>query len=148
MIVFKTTKRANPKNGSKAFYAEQVRLGQITLNDLAEEMAQESTVTRHDILAVLSSLQQHVINHLQQGKSVRLGDLGSFHVRITSKPSEKEEEVSADNVKGLRVHFRRSAIMMDKMRLTNPQITFANVKTLLTGQNQQTASQDAGDANP
>ena len=148
MIIYKISKKASPKTGEKAYYAEQVRLGQVNINDLAEEMAQESTVTRHDILAVLSSLQQHVIRHLQQGQSVRLGDLGAFHVRISSRPSEKEEDVTADNIRSVRVRFRRSAAMMDKMRLTNPQMTFAHVKTLLTGQDGSNASQAGGQTNP
>ena len=125
MIVYKSVKKTNPRTGETAYYASQVRMGHVSIDELAEDMAQESTITRHDILAVLSSLQQHVIKYLRQGKSVRLGDLGSFSVSIGSRPSGSEEEVSANNIKDVRVRFRRSSKMLHQLRATNPQVHFS-----------------------
>lgn len=131
MITYKAILRKNPKNGRTAYYATQVRLGQININELADDMSAESTVTRHDILAVLSSLQQHIIKNLQQGRSVRLGDLGSFHVDIVSRPSETEDKVTSENVKAVRVHFRKSGIMESQFQLTNSKMRFVNFNSIL-----------------
>lgn len=136
MITYKAILRKSPKNGRTAYYATQVRLGEININDLADDMSAESTVTRHDILAVLSSLQQHVIKNLQQGRSVRLGDLGSFHVDITSRPSETEDEVTSENIKAVRVHFRKSGIMKSQFQLTNSKMRFANFNTILNNKDE------------
>jgi predicted histone-like DNA-binding protein len=131
MLTYQTIKRKNPRNGNVGYYVAPVRLGHVNIDDLAGEMSAESTVTRHDILAVLSSLQQHVIKNLQQGRSVRLGDLGSFHVDITSRPSETEDEVTSENIKAVRVHFRKSGIMKSQFQLTNSKMRFANFNTIL-----------------
>jgi predicted histone-like DNA-binding protein len=132
MITYKAILRKNPKNGRTAYYATQVRLGQININELADDMSAESTVTRHDILAVLSSLQQHIIKNLQQGRSVRLGDLGSFHVRVSSRPSATEEAASEESIKSVRVHFRKSGHLQSLFNLSNGKMRFINAKTLFS----------------
>ena len=71
MLTYQTIKRKNPRNGNVGYYVAPVRLGHVNIDDLAGEMSAESTVTRHDILAVISSLQQHVANHLLQGQSLQ-----------------------------------------------------------------------------
>ena len=132
MLTYQTIKRKNPRNGNVGYYVAPVRLGHVNIDDLAGEMSAESTVTRHDILAVISSLQQHVAKHLLQGQSVRLGDLGSFHVRFSSRPSATEEAASEENIKSVRVHFRKSGHLQSLFNLSNGKMRFINAKTLFS----------------
>ncbi len=50
----------------------------MNLEQVATNISRECTVTVHDVKAVLSSLQEQIILALQDGKSVRFGDLGSL----------------------------------------------------------------------
>ena len=50
----------------------------MTLDQIVELIEKRSTVTSADVKAVLDALQFEVRNALVDGKSVRLGDLGSL----------------------------------------------------------------------
>lgn len=66
-----------------------------------------------------------VADALQDGKSVRLGDLGSFHVTALSKKSATQAEVDTTKVEKLNVRFRKSAMLRDALRLQgNPKLKF------------------------
>lgn len=132
-IYYKPIPRKNPVDRSVKYYPVPVRLGEVTLDQLAEEMADESTVTRHDVKAVLSSLQQHIIRHLQSGRSVRLGDLGSFHVTFTSKGQAQAADVTASCVRSVRVQFRKGRVMTSEFALTNKNMSLKNAASIPSG---------------
>ena len=85
MINFDVIQRRNPKDGTVKFYSQAQTSEYMTLEDIAENISRECTVTVHDIKAVLSALEEQIIIALQAGRSVRFGDLGSFHVTLQSK---------------------------------------------------------------
>ena len=87
-------------------------------------LAGQGTVHRADILAVLATLEEQVISNLQAGNSVRLGQLGSFHVTLKSRPSESEDKVTSENIKAVMVRFRKSRRMLGQFQLTNPNLRF------------------------
>ena len=83
----------------------------VDLEALYDLMAEESTVTRHDVKAVVSALQRWIIYYLKEGYSVRLGDLGSFRTTLSGSGTEEADELSDDNIEYVRVQFTPSAIM-------------------------------------
>ena len=86
MINYKAIKRQNPQNkGEYKWYPSIVLTNPMLLDELAEAIALNCTVTAHDIKAVLSAMQEQIIFALRQGRSVRLGDLGSFRLTISGK---------------------------------------------------------------
>lgn len=97
MIYYNVIKRKSPKDATVKFYAQSRISSYLTLDQIAENISRECTVTVHDIKAVLSSLQEQVILALQDGKSVRFGDLGSFHVTLKSGGAESKEEFTKKN---------------------------------------------------
>ena len=110
--------RANPNNSSEsAYYATARMKGYKSLDEVSEQIAAECTVTEHDVKAILSSLQQHIITQLQDNRSVRLGDLGSFHIRTNCYAVEDESELSTSNLKGVRVHFCKSARLLKEFNV-------------------------------
>lgn len=99
-------------------------LGHTGINELAQEMAAESTVTRHDVKAVLSSLEDHIMRNLRQGHTVQLGDLGSFHLTLSSAMVEEEKDVNPSLVKGVNVRFVPSKAFKNALKLGSEFVSF------------------------
>ncbi len=128
-ISYKVVPRKKPGTDTFKYYATAYAQGYQTLDTIAEAMALESTVTEHDIKAVLSSLQQHIIAALKNGQSVRLGDLGSFHTTIIGTGSDTRAAYSfAKNVKAVRVQFTKSARMQSAFLLGANGLRFRNLQ--------------------
>ncbi|MBR4553583.1 MAG: DNA-binding protein [Bacteroidaceae bacterium] len=127
-IYYKLVPRKKPGTTTVKWYGSAVNTGVVKIDQLAEEMSSESTVTRHDVLSVLSSLQQHIMRHLALGHSVRLGDLGSFHASLYGYGSEQKKDYSPSMLKGIRVHFRRSPYL--KREISLAKVPIQNVSAI------------------
>ncbi len=73
--------------------------------------------------ALAHSLAQH-LGHLAVAVGGVLGQLGSFHVTLKSRPSESEDKVTSENIKAVMVRFRKSRRMLGQFQLTNPNLRF------------------------
>lgn len=123
-IKFKVIERAQPgvvNGGTKKFYASISKNATVDLRTLAQQISQRSTVNTIDTIAVLEGLLQVIPEQLQLGNLVRLGDLGSMRLSISSEGSEREEEVTAANIKKSKIIFRPGKIIKDTLSL----ITFS-----------------------
>ena len=100
--------RGNPAKPDepKKFYANSVTRGDISLRELAKEIAEISTVSVVDTSAVIESLLQIIPRHVIDGEIVRLGDFGSFSIRLSSGGAENEGSFSANLIKGVKLSFR------------------------------------------
>lgn len=90
------------------YYPQAITVGkQITTAQVAAMLADRSTVTKADALAVLSELGGVMSTFMAQGRSVHLDGLGSFRYTInaTKQGVETVEEVSANQIKSIRVRF-------------------------------------------
>lgn len=80
------------------------------------QITKRSMVSSADVKAVLDALQYEVIEALQNGNIVRLGDLGSFHLTIkadgTATASEAKSK-GADLVKAVNVQFVKSTAIRE-----------------------------------
>ena len=85
------------------WYAKMVPIGTITSEQLAEEVSHMSTVTRSDMLAVLWSLAVVIRRHLLNSEIVHVDGLGSFRVGFRARAKDRAEDVTADDIYGLRV---------------------------------------------
>lgn len=123
MLLYKIAKRKNPRNKAQTIYSPAlIHVKPVTLDDVSREIAEECTVTSADVKAVLDRLQLAIIRHLLQGHSVRLGDMGSFHLRLWSKGKEDRRMLSLSDIKSLHVRFRSSAKLSRYLSMHNPQI--------------------------
>lgn len=116
-IKIKSVARKNPQDltAPPKYYAQAVNQGEISLNQLSVLIAQMSTVSKADVYAVLIALTDVVPVQLEEGKIVRLGEMGSFSIGLNSYPSELEEKVSAASVKKLNLRFRPSIELKKKV---------------------------------
>jgi predicted histone-like DNA-binding protein len=73
---------------------------------LATLISMQSTVSKADCLAVLTSLEENIILELNDGKIVELGEIGTLQIGVNSTGHNTEEEVSSNSVIKARTLFR------------------------------------------
>ena len=109
MIKYFVKSRKNPIDKTTKFYAQIASPEPIDVEAIARRIAANCTLTRHDILACLSAFQEQLIYSLQEGKSVRLSDLGSFRVTLRSQGTDTAEEFNSGHIEGMRIRFTPAA---------------------------------------
>ena len=122
MLKYTFISRKNPVTKEFAYHATLLPVTPISMDELATEVSNSCTVTVHDIKAVVSALEERIYKALRNGQSVRLGDLGSFHPRLSSSGTATEDEFTMENVRGVRVRFSPSSKMRHELRLNNPNV--------------------------
>lgn len=127
MLKYKLAEGKNPRTGTAMFFAMAAPVTTIKLEQLAQEISQECTVTPHDIRAVISAMEEKIIFHLQNGQSVRLGLLGSFCPTLRSDSARTSVEFTTANIKGIGAAFRVSSTMKYKLSATNPEVKFQRI---------------------
>ena len=103
-------------NAPKKFYAIVQNDGEISLRELAEQIAQISTVSPIDTLAVLESLLQVIPDHLLNSRIVRLGDFGSFFMTLSSDGAETEDAFTPGLIKKAKVNFRPGKLIRNMLK--------------------------------
>lgn len=107
-IKFKVIEKGQPGisgGGEKKFYASANMNGEITLTGLTKAIEKISTVSGADIRAVLYGLVDVMQDSLSDGKIVRLGELGSLRVGISSNGMDTADSVNASSIKSSKVIF-------------------------------------------
>ena len=109
-VKYNIVARHNPRDRAAPpkYYPSVVSSGEVTIQQLAEKIADISTVSSIDVVAVLEAFVQLVPRELTEGNIVRLGALGSFWIRVKSDGSATSEEVSASNVNKILPKFTPS----------------------------------------
>ena len=107
-VKYTVSERGNPLQPQqpKKWYANAKSAGNTTLRTLGKEIAARSTVSPADTQAVLVALTEVLVEHLADGKIVRLGDFGAFQVSISSTGADTEAKFNASLIKGGKVIFR------------------------------------------
>mgnify|MGYP002515635153 CR=1 FL=1 len=119
MITLKAVKRKNPKTKEDAFYPAVSGTSPMDFDSFVDSIARESTIARPDVVATLSALEEQVAAALLDGKSVRLGTLGSFRLTAKAKGRDVADDVIADDIEQLRVQFTPSRMLKEAVAV-NP----------------------------
>lgn len=90
------------------WYPKAVTVGKpVTTDEVADRLAQISTVSRSDTYAVLKDLAGVLADYMAQGRTVKIDGLGTFY--YTSNASgqgvEDEKDVTAAQITSVRVRF-------------------------------------------
>ena len=107
-IAFSVIQRGEPGvvgGGVKKYYASGQASGEITLASMGKRIEQMCTVNGADVRAVIYAMLEVMILEMADGKIIRLGELGSLRVNISSKATQNAAEVKASSIKGARVVF-------------------------------------------
>ena len=108
--------RRNFKTVEKLFYPAPAPTTPVSINQLASEISEKCTATRADILAVLSELQNQIINALLAGNTIRLGMVGSFRATVTANSVELKDNVSVDLIKRVNCKFVASSWIKNRLQ--------------------------------
>ncbi len=100
--------KKNPQSPGdpEKYYSQTKSNGDVDLRQLSEQIADISTVSSIDTMAVLEALVKVVPQNIADGRIVRLGDFGNFRLSVSSTGVEKVEDVTVVNITTNRMHFR------------------------------------------
>lgn len=119
MIKYVIQAKKNPlKKNEVKYYPQMAPTTPVTLAQIVKRVEKRSTVSSADVKAVLDALQYEVIEALEAGYTVRLGDIGSFRLTIKSQGVETAAEAKkkgAQLIKQVNVQFTKSTAMRDTL---------------------------------
>ena len=112
-VTYSVSPRINPRDKEAApkFYGHVQARGDINLREMAERIQSTCTVTKADVYAVLISLEDVVKEAIQNGEIVRLGELCTLQVGLSSKGTLTEKEYEDTNIKKARINFRPGPVL-------------------------------------
>ena len=107
-VTYSVSPRINPREKDEApkYYAHVQASGDINIREMAERIQQTCTVHKSDVFAVLVALEDVITDALRGGEIVRLGDLGTLQIGISSKGALTEEDYEESMIKKARINFR------------------------------------------
>jgi len=114
-VTYSVSPRTNPKDkdAPQKYYGHVQANGEINTREMSERIQQSCTVTKADVFAVLVALEDVIVDALKNGEIVRMGDLGSFQIGISSKGATTEEDYDESLITEARINFRPTPILMD-----------------------------------
>jgi predicted histone-like DNA-binding protein len=105
-VKLKKIQRKNPQNVNQAkWYLTQEKTGTVGVQEIAREIEGRSALSLGDVQSVLSNLVEILPVFLRLGQTIKLEGFGSFRISVTSDGTETAEELSARNVKGVKMVF-------------------------------------------
>lgn len=116
-IRYKTVKLKNSLDPAKPdmYIAVAKSSGELSLDQLSKLIANATTMSRSDIYGVLIALCDILPYELLEGKIVRLGNLGSFMLKLKSETANTPEEITFRKVKKLKLHFVPSKELKEEL---------------------------------
>lgn len=107
--VAKKTINMGDKKGQTVYSVRPYSYGTLTTEEVAKQIAVESTATPADVKAVLDRYAYYVKENLKKGYDIELLGFGKLFIRfITGKAVEDESKANAKLVKSLVPAFRPS----------------------------------------
>ncbi len=107
-IKYKTIKKGTPGvkgGGAQKYYASPIVQGERDLEQITKSVEKISTVSGADIRAVLYAVVDVITDDLANGLIVRIGDLGSLRLSLSSEGYDTEKEVNANAIKNTKILF-------------------------------------------
>lgn len=104
---------ADRESGEVKYYAQSQARGEMGIREISERIQQMCTVTRADVMAVLTAMEEIVSEGLQGGEIVRLGGLGSLQLSLSGEGADTEETFSDSLIEKVRVLFRPGTVMQE-----------------------------------
>ena len=103
---YRVKQKRNGINNKELYYAVPAWSGLIGTREIAQRIADRSTLSPTDVRATLIGLVDVMENYLHEGYSVKLDDLGVFRLSATSAGYETPEECTPHRVKVAKLCFR------------------------------------------
>ncbi len=107
-VKYKVIEKGEPGvkgGGVKKHYATSVFTGEKNLDQLTVSIEKISTVSGADIRAVLYALVDVITEDLSNSQIVRLGDLGSLRLNVSSEGKTENKEVNSAAIRSAKLVF-------------------------------------------
>jgi predicted histone-like DNA-binding protein len=130
-ILFNKVERGNPLNLSapKKWYPSLKGLGQTSEKEVARLIADETTLNPKEAEMALDQLRKVLTRELLNGRSVQLGDWGSFYLTCNGSGADSKEGVSAANIEQVNIRFTPGKAL----RVAVKGATFTAAESLVSG---------------
>ena len=117
-LFYNKVQRANPSNPAapKKWYPVLKSIGRVTEKQVAKEIADETTLNPKEAEMAIYQFQKVLTKALLDGKTVQLGELGSFQLTIKSKGVENESAVTASLIEKINLRFAPSTDMKNNFK--------------------------------
>ena len=118
---YKVTKRKmyfGDRKGEVVYNVSPVSYGVLSSDDVARQIAAESTASPGDVKNVLDRYAYYVVENLKKGYSIELLGFGTLYLRfITGKSVDSEKYATAALVKSLVPGFRPAYSIVNNSRI-------------------------------
>ena len=122
-IHYKVVECTNPAGAAGVDYAcdRAVKTSDYDFENLSEDIQKATTVTKADVVAVLTAAKDYVKSHLLEGQRVVLNELGALKISLTGR-CFPQSAMTADGfnpasyISGIRVNFRPEAKLLKSLR--------------------------------
>lgn len=114
VITFKAVERRNPslpETAPKKFYPLVKSSGSVDIKTISDELSDASTLNSVDIRAVLFGLEKSLLKYLQDGYTVKFGDLGTFRTSVSGIGADTADALNASSVTKKRILFAPSPLL-------------------------------------
>ena len=118
MINYNVVKRniATGFNPGEKYLAVIDRSGIMTQEQLADRIAEMSSLAYNDVLSALAALQMVISDATMNGITVQLDQLGNFTPFIKSTAVDTIEDANVESIKRLRVNFYPNVRFKKKLK--------------------------------
>ena len=125
MLTYHVIRRKNIKTGDILFYPQLVTAAADDRAKIIERIEKKCTLASADVKAVVDALEVEIIDCLQQGRSIRLGDLGSFRPSLRcGKGVSDEQSVSPAMIKRVHIVFHPSSRIRRALSVKDHAVSF------------------------
>lgn len=143
-VTYKKQFRKNPfkADGSGKYYPQLLVWGKsATLNSIAIQMKESSSLTLGDIQSVLTNFVKAMRTELYNGRSVNIDGFGVFSLSASTIGSDLKKDCLPEKIKAVRINFRASSAIRPNLdpatTRAEDRIDFVDLETQLKRLNMQ-----------
>ena len=149
MLTYHIVRRKHFKTGKLLYYPQLVTPVADDHMHIIERIEKKCTLASADVKAVVDALEVEIIDSLRQGRSVRLGDLGSFRPTLRcSAGVDLPELAGVGQIKRVHVVFHPSSRIRRALSVKDHAVSFVQRDKKKHGANAQQGGSPTGGATP
>jgi predicted histone-like DNA-binding protein len=118
-------------NPGEKFVARIFRNQDISIERIATDISESTTIGYPDVVACLKAMEIQVSKHILNGSAVKFGYLGSFIPHIKAKSQESVDLVDAESIKRVSCRFLPSASFKHSLKKCSFKEADLNIKNLI-----------------
>jgi len=149
MLTYHIVRRKHFKTGKLLYYPQLVTPVADDHMHIIERIEKKCTLASADVKAVVDALEVEIIDSLRQGRSVRLGDLGSFRPTLRCSAGVGLPELAGvGQIKRVHVVFHPSSRIRRALSVKDHAVSFVQRDKKKHGANAQQGGSPTGDGTP